>query len=527
MHAMLGKIVHVAPGEAGAFTVKFTPVCVLPSRSPIPDWLKDQTLSVARIVADPREMGGEGDSIVLTPAESSAFLNPLSVTPAVASGSIPAALALRLRWWKDADKAPDFSVRAGGRQQTGQWVKEDDGGWTATIETSPFFDGPPPRLPVSLIARCDALETFCAVLPADSPCVVPVVTSHGERQRLQNDWYEVDIATKTNAGAIAGLRERGREREHFARTETLIENPMNIGLADFVRQGWNQNYWEDAAIASAGARRDSGQVRLTLEGVADEGQNLRTTVACALHDRFPLLTWERTYFKGKAKEPDEKDKAKPRAPIDDVLSLGCAFRLAWPVERGGEVGSGGSRILCADGERLAVIRPARSEEGGSFDEWRLDSGWTLTEHPARGDYMLTLFDAETPPHLDVFAGLRTLNMKPFWRARPLRPEGAIGCSFALTAGEQAGASARGAWVACRAMGESGGIRCAVVARLRDGGTGEEAVFTLGNETRRAPLETLFLPGIGPLQAAVADFDGADIDDALTVTCAGIAARRSE
>jgi hypothetical protein len=66
MNAILGKIQSVDKSAASEppehhFEIKFSPRCVLPERTKVPEWLKDQTLSVTRNVMDPREIGGPGD----------------------------------------------------------------------------------------------------------------------------------------------------------------------------------------------------------------------------------------------------------------------------------------------------------------------------------------------------------------------------------------------------------------------------------------------------------------------------------
>ena len=40
-------------------------------RKQIPEWLKGQVINITRVVPDPHEIGAPGDSIVLTPSESS------------------------------------------------------------------------------------------------------------------------------------------------------------------------------------------------------------------------------------------------------------------------------------------------------------------------------------------------------------------------------------------------------------------------------------------------------------------------
>ena len=113
----------------------------MPRRTKVPEWLKDQTLTLRREVRDLREAGGPGDSLVLTPVESEQWLYPLTVTPDVAYGKLPGTLQLRLRWWKD-EKLPEWTVKANGRSLSGQFTKEGEAG-VATVETKTFFDFDP------------------------------------------------------------------------------------------------------------------------------------------------------------------------------------------------------------------------------------------------------------------------------------------------------------------------------------------------------------------------------------------------
>ena len=77
MDALLGKITQLAPSAeapsaapgAHALEIKFKPACLMPRRTKVPEWLKDQTLTLRREVPDPREVGAPGDSLVLTPVE--------------------------------------------------------------------------------------------------------------------------------------------------------------------------------------------------------------------------------------------------------------------------------------------------------------------------------------------------------------------------------------------------------------------------------------------------------------------------
>src|SRR4026209_1047942 len=109
MDALLGKITHInRPSETtdtssgtSSLEVKFKPACLFPARTKVPEWLKDQTLTIRRNAPDPRELGEPGDSLLLTPRESERCLCPLAVTPAVAHGKLPETLQRRLHWWKE------------------------------------------------------------------------------------------------------------------------------------------------------------------------------------------------------------------------------------------------------------------------------------------------------------------------------------------------------------------------------------------------------------------------------------------
>ena len=96
---------------------------------------------------------------------------------------------------------------------------------------------------------------------------------------------------------------------------------------------------------------------------------------------------------------------------------------------------------------------------------------------------------------------------------------------ALTAGELCGASAGGAWVACRTPLPEGGVRCAAVGRYRQIPADARAIFSLGADRQEASLERILIPGVGSVFLAYADFPPGRFDDPFAVTFAGIEARR--
>lgn len=529
MQSLLGKITHIVP-KAGdvvreraltSLEIKFKPTCVLPRQTKLPEWLKDQTLTLERAVVDVREIGHPGDSLVLTPAEATRWLSPLVVTPAVAAGELPRTLDIELRWCKE-EKPPEFTVRANGRTWSAPFVKEGER-LVGSVATAGFFDAPS-ALPVVFEVTCDKLRATCTVTPRDEPGAFRLVLPEGERHRLENAWYAVDILAQSHAGGIAGLRERVRAVDHYRRSADLIADPLEHGgHCDRFRAAWDwSEQMRDAAMTCAGGRREGGGVRLDLEGVLDEGQSLRTSVSYQLYDELPLLLMQRDYRYGKVKQAEGKEKdEKPKEPIDVMKAMGFGFRAAFAAERDG---SSGSRVLCTDGERLIAMRSVETGDYQRHGYWRMADGWAIAEHPQRKEHTLYLFDTRHAPHLATWLGHHTFTLEPRWPMLPVRPEESVGYALALTAGELCGAADDGCWVACRAPLASGGMRCAVVARLRRPGEDAQATFLLGGETRRLPLANLLLPGVGRLQWAVAEFPGGQATDALAVNVAGIAGR---
>jgi hypothetical protein len=177
--------------------------------------------------------------------------------------------------------------------------------------------------------------------------------------------------------------------------------------------------------------------------------------------------------------------------------MGLGFRAAFAAERDG---SAGSRVLCGDGKALVVARPAPGGEHMHFSYWKMADGWAAMEHPRRRETTLYLFDKESAPHLTTWLGAGTITLEPDWPVGPVRPEQSVGYALALCAGEICGASADGVWVAARTTMPGGGVRCALVARLRHVPMGTSAAFTLGGRRARRRCNPSCSPASGPSPA---------------------------
>lgn len=540
MQALLGKISRIehieaeqktengqaANGQAAGAHLKigFKAACLLPEHKAVPEWLKDAALTIERTVFDAREIGGPGDSVVLTTEESAPLLRPLSVAPDVARDQIPDALQLRLCWWKD-DAPPEWSVRANGRLQSGAWQKDEDGeGWAAQVETDSFFDFAP-RLPVAFEIVCDKLSAGCSVLPGSEPVAAILARPEGEVHRVENAWYEADVTARLHGGAIVALRERGRDTDHFAAPQGRIGRELEWGgHTDRFVTGWAEwsEKMRDAAV-TGGTRRESNATRLSLEGVVDEGEGLRTSVTYTFHDAMPLVILQREWSAGPKKEDDKEKDGAPKELIDELRTMIFSFRAASMPERDA---CSGSRVLCAEDGRLTVARSVRLNHMSEHHYWRMKDGWAVVEHPRRRECMMYLFDTQSPPHLATWMGTHVFTLEPVWPAMALRPGGSVGFALALTAGELCGASGQGAWVACRAPRADGGVICGVVARLRGGESNPQAVFSLDNQTRETTLRHVLLPGVGEVSYATAEFAAGGMSQPFDVIVGGIAARRT-
>jgi hypothetical protein len=521
--ALLGKIVEVG-ASGGGLRIKFRPSCVLPQRVSVPEWLKDQTLVLDRpAVPDLREVGGPGDSIVLTVEESAKWLRPLEVEPVVAYGRLPEQIVLTLRWWKD-EKAPEFTIRANGKQITGKFEKSGDL-WQASMSTSTFFD-PKPKLPVSFDISCDKLRAVCSVLPSDAPFWRKILLPEVEVSRIGGPWYHVDVTASLFGGAICALRENGRDVDHFRAPEGFIQSRLeNGGHTDRLTLGWQGMFWDQTyktAMTVSSATREGRATNLRLEGLVDEGRNLRTAVCYTLCDDLPLLVLRRDYHFHPAKKKDDDKQEKPKEPVDEIESIGLAFRSAW---RPDSDRLSGSRIIHAGNSGVEVVRIVRPGDRLRGISHKLRDGWVIVEHPLRRECMLYLLDPESCPYLRSWRATHAVTLEPVWPAATVRSGESVGYTMGMVAGELCGAGEGGAWVACRSKMPKGGVRCGVIGRFADPPAAADAVFTLGEEKITQPLEKIMIPGLGQVHFAVADLPEGSVDDSFDACAAGMPARR--
>jgi len=530
MNGILGKITEVKKKSSGkrdgfiSIDVSFKPVCVMPNRNRIPEWLKDQTLKVTRKVADLREIGGIGDSIVCSPAESEPWLFPLSVEPLVVYDNVPKKIELTLRWWKNK-KPGEYTVMANGRRQTGKFVKKDkkSDGFSASIDTKGFFDKEP-TLPVDLNVSFDKLTLTCTVLPSDCPCHHKLKILTGERHRIEGNWYSVDICASEKGGGITMLREKGRDLDHFKSDDSTIRSTFDHACHyDGASIGWGDQLG-GVAMTGVSTRRDGQTSRLSLDGVLDEGQNIRTSVAFTVFDEFPIVTVQRDILRGKAgKKDDKKEEEKPKEPIDDMVRMALSFRAHYQVEKDERPSC---RTIAIDEDRLASIRGATDFDGLPFWRgWKAKHGWAIMENTFRKQYLLALADPSNPPRLSSMMWTKVMAFEYLWPPLPISPESGTGFAVSMTAGELCGASHEGAWVACRRVIE-GGIECAVVGRFEGAVENKTAVFKVGRRNEEIPLRQIFLPGIGELYVASAQFQKATMNGKFDVVAGAVPARRA-
>jgi hypothetical protein len=526
MNALLGRITRVRKRQGGKATrgqhrlvVSFKPVCVMPSRAAVPPWLRDQDLTVSRTVADPRELGGVGDSLVLTPGESARWLFPLRVEPEEAYAKVPEKVRLTLRWWKDR-RPGDCTVCANGRRRTAKFARRGEV-FTASFVPRDFFDGEP-SLPASFEVSFGELKVGCAVLPAERSCYCRLRTARGDRHRIESRWYTVDVCADRWGGGISMLREKGRRADHFTSDDDLVHDVFDHGgHIDRVEIGW-KNKMRDVAMTCASARREGEATRLRLEGALDDAKGIRTSAAYTVFDNLPLVALQRdvlVHRGSEQKEDKKKDKQKPKEPIDELIRVSLGFRAAFPAE---SEGHSGSRVLSVDEDRFAVVRTAQPLDW-FWPRWRLKDGWVLVEHPRRRQCMLYLFATQEAPTLRTWTARRVVALEPRWAPTPVRPQSGTGFALALSAGELCGADVAGAWVACRRpAGE--GVQCALVGhfRRRPG----DARFVVGGAAAEAAIERLLLPGIGTVYVASAHMAKGRMADAFDASAGNIPARRA-
>lgn len=518
MNALLGKVVKVTEA-GGELEVEFEPACLLPEHAAVPEWLAGKKITIRRRAQDPREVGGIGDSIVLTAQESARYLAPLTVEPAVCFGALPKTLSLT--YALPSDKAPEFDAQAAGGRLHGTFEKDGDF-WKAQIETSSLV-GQAVRPPMAVTVTGDKCTATCALFPAEGPVYGKITTADGPAYRLENCWYAANFSLTAGAGAVASFVEKGRGVDHFELPNNLTcLRQEGAGHLDRVHLGSAWEWFEklrDTEVGSVGVSSAGGALRLDMQSALDDGLQVRTSVAHTLYDDMPLLTMQRDYCKAKPAPSDKKNET-PKEKIDEITPIGLGFRASWIVERDR---CSGSRFLCTDGSRLVAIRQAEPNSFVACRSWAITGGWCLVEHPIRRAHMLYLFNTDDPPTLASWAGPHTITLEPYWPLMPLAPEQSVGHTLGLAAGEICGASTDGAWIACRAV-VKGIVRIGIVARVAGAVSNHEASITLAGETRAASLAPLLIAGIGTLHTAMLDFAGVDPAAALSATVAGIETR---
>ena len=180
----LGRITSIEKTD-DAYRIELEPRCRMPGRTAVPRWLKDRRLEIVRRAADEREIGGPGDSIVLTPQESARWLHPLTACPWIARGKVPETVRLELRWWH-TEEPPAFTVRAAGRLITGRFTKRD-GVWGAAFRPADLLEGEP-TLPIGFEVTVGDLTITAAVLPESSPCFHRLIRGPEKLWYLQSPW---------------------------------------------------------------------------------------------------------------------------------------------------------------------------------------------------------------------------------------------------------------------------------------------------------------------------------------------------
>ncbi|HEY3331895.1 MAG TPA: hypothetical protein VGK19_17825 [Capsulimonadaceae bacterium] len=523
MNAIIGRIERatlLAPVPESTLTscvISLAPVAVLPDLRPLPDWLKDQKVTVTRTVADMREIGGAGDSIVLTVAESARYLTPLTAMPEIVSDP-NTEIRLTLSW-NSSEKPPEYTAKSSGREVTGQFEASGD------ILTAAFPARSLLRDAVTrdgaIVVNVDKIKlAIPVVLSADSGSTKLTIQGD-ERHRLWNGWYALDITSRLG-GAAASLIEKGRGIDHLAFANDKIPANAYDGFhVDRLIGAWDpDDRLKGAEGKSAGSRRTSVGQRLVVESLVDEGTSLRSQVNYTLHDALPLVSYDREFHIGPAKPPDDKKPAKPKSPVEELIALGMGFRTA--TRRDGT--SPDSRVFAIHKGVLRGIRPIGEIRGYASELFELEHGWILTEHRARREWMLHLCDPASPPRLGLNMSHYSLIVEPYWYSQPVKAGDSTGFSLAIAVGEAAGATAHGAWIAARRALPTGGVAVGIVARLRPDSDGRAAMVSLGGVDRECELSERVY-NCGPVHGVVVEFPDASLDDELCINVDGIEERK--
>lgn len=500
--ALLGRIVGIAPVEGAddRWQVTCIPLCVLPHQTAPPDWLKDQKLTIERVAADPRALGVPGDSLVLDTHESARWLNPLRLSVPSLVDAFPQTLGIELSWWKD-DKAPDYVVRCLGREWRGSLEKGDDK-MSACVDLSDLaalVDVPPAEIVITV----ESLTARVVLTPAAPTWWERRSTPDDELLRLQGDWYTVDLHPAAFAGGITQVTERARGRDLFVRPEQIQGVYDYGGIHHGLRHGWNwlQSMF-DRPMESVHGAADGDGLRLTLEGLIDEGMGLRSTLEVRLLRDAPLVLMNRQYHcQPAAPASDKPGKPAPvKMPIDDLKAFQPILEACWQSDQSG---STGSRLHTVENGRYVTLRPSPDDEHGQWArERRMSDGWALVEHPLRAECAMLLFDPCALPTRWVGMHHDRLTVQCNWSAQLVERGRGIAHSAAWCFGEWCGASEQGVWVACRCPESAGQQQVAIVARWRK--DVPDASVWIGEEPVTAAWRVLTLPGVGEVRVVRID-----------------------
>jgi hypothetical protein len=401
----------------------------------------------------------------------------------------------------------------------GKWTRRGKA-FSASVPTGGFFDARP-EPPVRFDVRFEGIRRSTVVLPSGRPTCERVCRCGWEVLRLDGEWLSLE-AVEDWGGAIIGLTEKGRGRDHFSRGPDLIQDVVEAaGHTDRVNVGWDDKS-RGGKAGFAGWHRRPDAVALSLEGPLDEGLGLRTRVTYQLMDDFPLVLLDRSYVlrKPEKKDKDEGEEKPPATAIDDVNAVQVWFRAAW---RPDDAPPEGSRIVWRAADRLETVRAVQALE--HFRDWTrtIADGWVVVEHPVRGECLMYLFPVRPAPHLASCRGPGVGTLAPGWAGGPIGARGGTGYTLALCPGEIYGAGAGGAWVASRRP-TARGVECACIARVRPGARGG-VTFELGRAKREVAPRLLTVPGLGEVLTARAEFRRSSMDRPFTARLGRIAQGR--
>ncbi|HEY0073695.1 MAG TPA: hypothetical protein VGB77_06300 [Abditibacteriaceae bacterium] len=523
MQSLLGRIIAIESDDT-RHKITFEPLCTLPDRKAPPEHLKNQKLTFERLtqkMPDAREIGEVGGSIVLRTSEARIFLQPLNWLSRRRLSSLSGDFSVELYWWKD-ETPPNWTARLGGKSTNGAWEKHSFG-WSCVVPLRQLSAQFPPA-PFDIEFTCGELQRKCTVISNE----VPRITAQHETQdtvySIKNLWLDFTV-TPRNGGAVESLYESdpgkgslgkrksgrniGRAGFHFFSRNNRIQHPLDwAGHTDRFRTGWGEwNSMRDVKMEVMGASREANTSRVTMQGEIEDG--LRTQFSATLLDDWPLLLMRREFSLHPKKE-EKKDEGEPKQPIDEMRLFQTGFRCAVAPDKAA------SRVWCrADGETVPFSL-ARENEHQSFWHWKMEEGFALFEQAQRREWLLYFFDPDNAPHLGLWRGPHAATLEPFWAGVPLKPGQSIGSSLGLAAGESGGVNEHGAWVACRAKRDDQ-WHCALLARCEKANpqANLQAVFSINETQQPVPLTALFLPGIGTVYGATAQFPVNEKSDVFT------------